>query len=412
MIERTEDASAAGPLGPVVGATTSEWVENRPVGRWLPPLEFRELWSYRDLGLTLALRDLKVRYKQTVFGVAWALLQPLIAALIFSVVFGRLAGLSSDGIPYPVFVYSGLIVWLYFSGSVSAAAQSLVDNRELVSKVYFPRMLGPAAAVLPGLLDLAISFVVLGVFLVIYDVVPSPAILLAPVWILGAALFAFAVGLWLSALNVKYRDVKHALGFLLQVWMFASPVVYSASLVEGAWEYVYALNPLVAHPRRLPLVGRRRTRPGRSRTRLARRGCRRPIHRLRVLPACPRARSPTSSDESDDRRPGRRASAISWASGSAATRRSGRRWPRGRRGADRSQGKNYGRYVTSPSRSMRARSSGSSGTTARGRRRCLRILARITHPTEGCRGPAGGSALCSTSGQASTRSSLGARTST
>ena len=246
MTYRTEEHTAVTSPSGLAPRGDIQWIENRPVAGWLPSVDIRELWGYRDLGLTLALRDLRVRYKQTFFGVAWALIQPLAAALIFSVVFGRLAGLASDGMPYPVFVYAGLTIWLYFSGSLTSAAQSLVDNRELVSKVYFPRMVAPAAAVIPGLLDLAISVVVLGVFLLVYDVVPSWAVLLTPFWILAACVFAFAVGLWLSALNVKYRDVKHALGFTVQVWMFASPVVYSSSLVDGAWAYLYAVNPLVS----------------------------------------------------------------------------------------------------------------------------------------------------------------------
>jgi lipopolysaccharide transport system permease protein len=246
MTQRTASgAPAPGPSG-VLPRSDGQWIENRPVAGWLPTADVRELWNYRDLALTLALRDLRVRYKQTFFGVAWAVIQPLVAALIFSVVFGRLAGLASDGMPYPVFVYAGLTIWLYFSGGLTSGAQSLVDNRELVSKVYFPRMLAPAGAVIPGLLDLAVSLAVLGVFLLVYEVVPSPALLLTPVWILAACVFAFAVGLWLSALNVKYRDVKHALGFGVQVWMFASPVVYSSSLIEGTWAYLYAANPMVS----------------------------------------------------------------------------------------------------------------------------------------------------------------------
>jgi lipopolysaccharide transport system permease protein len=239
---------------PVVAAEKPErasdtrrgWVENRPPARWAPELDLGELWAYRELGTSFALRNLKVRYKQTFFGVAWALLQPLLAVLIFSIIFGRLAGLPADDIPYPVFVYAGMTIWLYFSGSVTSAAQSLVDNRDLVSKVYFPRIIAPAAAVMPGVVDLAISLVVLGVFLAIFDVAPSAPVVLVPVWVLATTVLSFAVGLWLSALNVKYRDVKHVLGFLLQVWLFASPVVYSSSLVEGTWRYLYALNPLVA----------------------------------------------------------------------------------------------------------------------------------------------------------------------
>ena len=230
---------------PAETAAAPAWVENAPPRRGLPPLEARELWSHRELALILALKDLKVRYKQTFFGVAWALLQPLVGVLIFSVFFGRLAGLPTDGIPYPLFSYVGLTIWLYVSAAVATAAQSLVDNRDLVTKVYFPRLLAPLAAIVPGLVDYGIALAIVAVFLGVYGVVPGPALALLPVWIVLAGLLALGVGLLLAALNVKYRDVRQALPFLLQVWMFGSPVVYSSSTVEGAWRYLYAANPMV-----------------------------------------------------------------------------------------------------------------------------------------------------------------------
>ena len=220
------------------------WIENRPAGGW-GKLNLREIWDYRELGLSFAVKDLKVRYKQTFFGVAWAVLQPLVAVLLFSVIFGRLAGLPADEIPYPVFAFAGMAIWLYVASSVTAASQSLVGNRDLVSKVFFPRALAPGSALLPGLVDLCITLVVLAVFMVGYTVAPGPAIVLLPLWILFAVGVAFSASLWLAALNVKYRDVKFVLGFLMQVWLFASPVVYSSSLVEGDWRYVFALNPMV-----------------------------------------------------------------------------------------------------------------------------------------------------------------------
>jgi lipopolysaccharide transport system permease protein len=231
----------------VESAYPDRWVENRPGGGW-GSLALRDLWDYRELGLSFAIKDLKVRYKQTFFGVAWAVLQPLVAVLIFSVLFGHYAGLPADGIPYPVFAFAGMSIWLYFASSVTAASGSLVGNRDLVSKVYFPRALAPGAGVLPGLVDLAISLGVLAVFMAVYTVAPGPALLLLPLWVLFAVEVAFATSLWLSALNVKYRDVKFVLGFLVQVWFFATPVVYSISLVEGKGQYaqyVYALNPMV-----------------------------------------------------------------------------------------------------------------------------------------------------------------------
>jgi lipopolysaccharide transport system permease protein len=206
----------------------------------------REFLAYRELAVSLAVRDLRVRYKQTFFGVAWAALQPLLAVLIFTVVFGRVAHLPTDGTPYPVFVYAGMAVWLYFSSSLSAAAQTLVENRELVTKVFFPRLIAPLAAVFPPLVDFGISLAILAIFVAAYGIVPTPQLALLPVWILAAVLLALAAGLWLSALNVKYRDVRHVLPFLVQIWFFASPVVYSGSSLYGSWRWVFALNPVVA----------------------------------------------------------------------------------------------------------------------------------------------------------------------
>jgi lipopolysaccharide transport system permease protein len=193
----------------------------------------------------LAQRDLKVRYKQTVFGVAWVLIQPLVAAIIFTVVFGRLAGLPSEGLPYAVFVYSGLVLWSYFSAALDSVAQSLVQNRDLVTKTRFPALIAPLAFALPGLADLLVSLAVLGVVMAVYGVAPSVALVFLPGWIVACALVVLGAGLWLSALNVRYRDVRHTMTFLVQVWLFASPVVYASSLVEGGWRYVYALNPMV-----------------------------------------------------------------------------------------------------------------------------------------------------------------------
>jgi lipopolysaccharide transport system permease protein len=222
-----------------------EWVENRPSSGWLPRLDVRDLWAHRELALVLALKDLRVRYKQTFFGIAWAALQPLLAVLIFTVIFGHLAHLPTEGLPYAVFVYCGLGIWLYVSGAVSGCAQSLVDNRDLVTKVYFPRLLAPIAAVLPGLVDLLPSLAIIGIFLGVYGVAPGPALVLLPLWILAGAVLALAVGLWLAALNVKYRDVRYALPFFLQIWMFGSPVVYASTLVHGDWRYAFAVNPMV-----------------------------------------------------------------------------------------------------------------------------------------------------------------------
>lgn len=222
-----------------------EWVENRPT-RGLRGLSIRELWTARELAWVLARRDLTVRYKQAAFGVAWAIVQPLASMAVFTVVFDRLAEIPSEGVPYPLFAFVGAIAWAYLSGSVSAATDSLVANTELVTKVYFPRVAAPLAAVLPGLVDLAVSTVALGVLLAVFGVVPPFARLgAAPLAVLLLAAIALGVGLWFAALNVRYRDVRHAVGLLLQVWLFASPIAYPASLVPARWQGAYALNPVV-----------------------------------------------------------------------------------------------------------------------------------------------------------------------
>jgi lipopolysaccharide transport system permease protein len=244
-VETPAGVPGHGDGGPTAAlGAQATWIELRPPTRWLPRLDLRELWNYRELVFFLALRDVKLRYKQTFFGVLWALIQPLAGVLIFSIVFGRLAGLPSDGIPYPVFVYAGLIIWTYFAAGMTAAAQSLVENAEMVSKVYFPRVLAPLAAVGPGLIDLGVSLGIAVVFLVIYGVVPGLAILTLPLWILAGLITALAVGLWLSAINVKYRDVRYALPFLVQIWFFATPVVFPLSIAEGNLRYIFSINPV------------------------------------------------------------------------------------------------------------------------------------------------------------------------
>jgi lipopolysaccharide transport system permease protein len=207
-------------------------------------VDLRELWAFRELALLLAVRDLRLRYKQTFFGVAWAVIQPIAAAAIFGLFLGRLAGLPSDGYPYLTFVFSGLIAWLYVSSAVTAAAHSLVDQRPMVTKVYFPRLLAPLAAVLPGLLDFAISLVVMAIILAASDVAPGLALITLPLWIAAAVLVATAIGVLLAALNALYRDVQFALTFVLQAWLFASPVVFPTSLVHDA-KAAFALNPMV-----------------------------------------------------------------------------------------------------------------------------------------------------------------------
>jgi lipopolysaccharide transport system permease protein len=202
------------------------------------------LWSHREVALVLAARDIKVRYKQTFFGLTWAVGQPLLAMVLFSILLGRLADLPSDGVPYPLFVYAGLAVWFYVATAVTGAAETLVQNPDLVGKVYFPRALAPVSAVAAALLDLAVSLGFVAVLVVYYGDPPSAALALLPVWVIAVVLLAMGVGLWLSALNVLYRDVRYALGFVIQLWFFASPVIFSSSLVDGNWRYLFAVNPL------------------------------------------------------------------------------------------------------------------------------------------------------------------------
>lgn len=235
---RTGSGGETGAFGP-------EWVENRRSDTRIPRIHIGELWRNRELASFLALRDLKVRYAQTVFGALWACGQPVGAALIFGLVFGRVVGVQSDGLPYPVFVYAGLIVWYYVSNSVSAAAESLARHPELITKVYFPRIIAPLAAVMPPLVDFTVALGVMALILVAYGVAPGIALLLLPLWVLWAVAVAAALGTLLAALTVVYRDVRHAQTFLLQLWFFVSPIVFPISLVGGGWRWVAALNPLV-----------------------------------------------------------------------------------------------------------------------------------------------------------------------
>lgn len=220
----------------------------RPSNAWVP-LDLRELWRYRELLLFLTWRDIKVRYRQTILGVIWAIIQPLFAMLIFTLFFGRLAGMPSDGIPYPLFAYAGLLPWLFFSSAVTQGSNSLVNSAHLITKVYFPRLLIPASAVGAAALDFGIAFTLLIVLHAWYaahglTTVPGPGVLLILPLMLLAALLALGVGLCLSALNVRFRDIRHAVPFLIQVWMFATPIIYPASLVPERYRWILAINPL------------------------------------------------------------------------------------------------------------------------------------------------------------------------
>jgi lipopolysaccharide transport system permease protein len=204
----------------------------------------REVWTYRELLYFLAWKDLKLRYKQTMLGAAWALLQPLLTMVVFTVFFGRLGGLPSDGLPYPLFTYAALLPWTLFAHVLTQASQSVVTHQDLVTKVYFPRVLVVLAPVGVGLVDFGVAFTVLVAMMLWYGLVPGPAILALPVFVTLAAVAAVAVGLGLAAANVRYRDVRYALPFVMNLWLFASPVAYPASLVPERWRWLYGVNPM------------------------------------------------------------------------------------------------------------------------------------------------------------------------
>ena len=207
-------------------------------------LRFREVWAYRELLYFLVWRDVKIRYKQTAIGVLWVVLQPVLTMLIFTLFFGRLAKLAPQGIPAPVFYFAAIVPWTYFAYSLQMTTNVVVDNQRLITKVYFPRLILPISTTLSGLVDFAIGFVVLAIFTVAYGIKPTFAALWLPVLLLLALLTALGVGLWMSALNALYRDVRYVVPFLINFWMFASPVAYASSIVPQRWRWLYGLNPM------------------------------------------------------------------------------------------------------------------------------------------------------------------------
>jgi homopolymeric O-antigen transport system permease protein len=213
--------------------------------RGLFDLDLESIWQYRELLYFLIWRDLKIRYKQTVIGVAWAVLQPLVQMIIFSVIFGRFAKMPSDGLPYAVFAYSALLPWNYFATALNRCSQSVVGDANLISKIYFPRLLLPLAGTYSGFVDFFVSFVLLLGMMAWYEVSFTWWILTVPLFLMFAQLTALAVGLWLSALNVRYRDVGHTVPFIIQIWMFASPVVYPVSMIPEKWRMLFSINPMV-----------------------------------------------------------------------------------------------------------------------------------------------------------------------
>ena len=215
----------------------------QPTKRW-SLLSLKDIWAYRELLFFLTWRDVKVRYKQTALGAAWAILQPLFMMIIFTIFFGRLAAVDSAGIPYPVFALAGLVPWTFFSNAITASGNSLVGSANLITKVYFPRLIVPAAAMLAGLVDFVLAFILLILLMLYYQVVPTIQLLFLPVLVLLTALFSLGVGTWFSALNVKYRDVRFALPFLIQLWLFVSSVILPSSAIPAKWRWLLMLNPM------------------------------------------------------------------------------------------------------------------------------------------------------------------------
>ncbi len=225
------------------GSVSTQVIIIRPPRGWVP-IDFKALWAYHELLYFLMWREVKVRYKQTALGFAWAIIQPLFMMLVFTLFFGVLAKVPSDGIPYPLFTYTALLPWTLFSEGIARSSGSLVQDANLVQKVYFPRLIMPLSSILSPVIDFAIAFIILVGMMFYYGYVPTVRVLWLPVFVLLAMVTALGVGLWLSAINVKYRDVRYVIPFLTQLWLFASPVVYSSSLVPARFRAFYGLNPM------------------------------------------------------------------------------------------------------------------------------------------------------------------------
>ena len=226
-----------------IGAPGLPTIRLQPTKGWVG-LGLAGLWDYRELLYFLIWRDIKVRYKQTVLGAAWAVIQPFFTMVVFSLFFGRLAGIPSDGLPYPIFAYAALVPWTFFANGLAQSADSLVGSANLLRKVYFPRLLIPTAAVLGGIVDFVIAFIVLLGLMLFYGVWPGGNLLWLPLLLMLALITALGVGLWLSALNVMFRDVRYVVPFLIQFWLFATPIAYPSSLLDEPWRTVYGLNPM------------------------------------------------------------------------------------------------------------------------------------------------------------------------
>jgi lipopolysaccharide transport system permease protein len=241
MASVTSNPSAVTPVPAPPAALHITRIE--PPRGWFD-LRLKELWAYRELLYFFVWRDVKIRYKQTAIGVLWVVLQPLLTMLVFTLFFGKLAKLPSQGLPYPVFYFAAVVPWMYFSTALLTATNVVVDHQRVITKVFFPRLILPFSAVLSGLVDFTIGFIVLLIFTFAYGIRPGPTVLLLPLFLLLAILTALGVGLWLSALNALYRDVRYLMAFLVQFWMLASPVAYPSSMVPAKYRWLYGLNPM------------------------------------------------------------------------------------------------------------------------------------------------------------------------
>ena len=225
-------------------AENTQVIRIEPTKGWVA-LRLKELWAYRELLYFLVWRDVKVRYKQTALGAIWAILQPVFTMVVFSLFFGRLGKIPSDGLPYPLFSFAALVPWTYFSHGLSQASNSLVGSANLIKKVYFPRLSIPIASVASGLIDFALAFLVLLGMMLYYGILPGSKVIVLPLLLLLTLVTSLGVSLWLSALNVHFRDVRHVIPFLTQLWLFATPIAYPSSLLSEPWRTVYSINPMV-----------------------------------------------------------------------------------------------------------------------------------------------------------------------
>lgn len=231
----TSDPAAASALSHIQITPSRGWVS----------LKLHELWEYRELLYFLTWRDIKVRYKQTVLGAAWAIIQPFFTMVVFSLFFGRLAQIPSDGIPYPIFSYAALVPWTFFANGMAQSSNSLVTSSNLIKKIYFPRLVIPISGVISGVVDFVLAFLVLLGMMLVYGIVPTANVIFLPIFLALAFVTALGVGLWLSAMNVQFRDVRYTIPFLTQFWMFATPIAYPSSLLDEPWRTIYGINPMV-----------------------------------------------------------------------------------------------------------------------------------------------------------------------